>query len=80
MAKPNAFDIPRLFYFISKNVFTGSRGNFNFKIVPEDGLQVSIWHGMINSELAEMEASASFALSEEGFAEMLQWLEAEYQK
>lgn len=81
MAKPNDFDIPRVFYFESRNIFTGSRGDLNFRIVPEDDkMTVYIWHGFICHELAEMEASEVFPLSEEGHGEMLVWLEAQYQK
>jgi len=79
MAKPNDFDIPRIFYFESGNIFTGSRGNLNFRIVPADGkLTVYIWHGFICHELAEMEDSHEFALSNDGHAEMLVWLEQVY--
>lgn len=80
MPKPNAFDIPRIYYFESKNTFTGSRGNFNFKIVPDGELRVSTWHGFINSELATIEHEASFPISEEGHTQMLQWLDEQYKK
>ena len=80
MAKPNDFDIPRLYYFISKNIFTGSRKDLNFRIVPEeDELRVTIWHGFICSELTEPEASADFPLSNEGHEQMLQWLAEQYE-
>ncbi len=79
MAKPNAFDIPGLYYFESKNIFTGSRKDFNFRIVPDGALKVSTWHGFLCSELAEMEQEAEFSLSMEGHAEMLAWLEEKYQ-
>ena len=78
MAKPNAFDIPRIYYFQSKNTFTGSRGNFNFKIVPDEELKVVTWHGFINSELAEIEHQASFPISTDGHEEMISWLEQMY--
>ncbi len=79
MAKPNDFDIPRIFYFESENIFTGSRGNLNFRIVPDkENMTVSIWHGFICSELTEMEATETFPLSEEGHAAMLAWLETQY--
>ena len=79
MAKPNDFDIPRIFYFESMNIFTGSRGNLNFRIVPEgDKMTVYIWHGFICSELTEMEDSHEFALTKEGHGEMLEWLESVY--
>ncbi len=78
--KPNNFDIPRPFYFESGNIFTGSRGNLNFKIIPKDSIfHVSIWHGFICSDLTEMEDSAEFPLSDEGFQNMLDWLETHYQ-
>ena len=79
MPKPNDFDIPRVFYFESGNYFTGSRGDFNFRIDPADGkLQVKTWHGFICSDLAEFEAESEFDLSEEGHAAMLVWLEERY--
>lgn len=81
MPKPNDFDIPRPFYFQSGNTFTGSRKNLNYKIVPKDDIfHVSVWHGFICSELAEIQDSAEFPISEEGFQNMLQWLETCYQK
>ncbi len=81
MPKPNNFDIPRPFYFESGNTFTGSRDSLNYKIVPKDNnFNVSVWHGFICSDLAEMEDSTEFPISEEGFQNMLQWLETHYQK
>lgn len=81
MAKPNDFDIPRIYYFESRNIFTGSRKDFNFRIVPEEGeLRVTTWHGFICSELTEPESHAAFPLSVEGHNEMLAWLEEEFRK
>ena len=55
MANPNAFDIPRIYYFESGNIFTGSRRDLNFRIVPDkEQMHVSTWHGMLSSELADM--------------------------
>lgn len=76
MAKPNAFDIPRIYYFESGNIFTGSRRNLNFRIVPDgDTMHISTWHGMICSELTEAEDTADFPLSTDGHTRMLAWLE-----
>ncbi|MBQ8927064.1 MAG: hypothetical protein IJ055_02170 [Oscillospiraceae bacterium] len=76
MAKPNAFDIPRIYYFESGNIFTGSRRDLNFRIVPDkEQMHVSTWHGMLCSELADMEDSADFPLSTDGHEQMLAWLE-----
>lgn len=79
--KPNNFDIPRIYYFESGNIFTGSRKDFNFRIVPKDDvLTVTTWHGFLCSELAEIEESAQFPLTVEGHTQMLAWLETVYQK
>lgn len=80
MAKPNDFDIPGIYYFESKNIFSGSRGNFNYRIVPDEEMQVSVWHGFICSEKAEIETENSFPITEEGHAQMLKWLEELYEK
>lgn len=75
MAKPNEFDIPGIYYFESKNIFSGSRGDFNFRIVPkDDALHVTTWHGFLCSEKAEMEETNTFPLSAEGHVQMLAWL------
>ena len=80
MAKPNDFDIPRIFYFESGNIFTGSRKDLNFRIVPHDDvLDVSVWHCFICSELTEMEDTAQFPMTEEGHGQMIAWLDTKYQ-
>lgn len=73
------FDIPRLYYFESKNVFTGSKNQtFNYKITPGETIKVQIWHGMICSEKAEIEIEKEFSLDQTGFDEMISWLEEQY--
>ncbi|MBQ8725200.1 MAG: hypothetical protein IJY74_05985, partial [Oscillospiraceae bacterium] len=70
------FDIPRLYYFQSKNVFTGSKNNtFNYKISPAENLKVQIWHGLICSDKAEIEAEQEFPMDQDGFDVMIKWLE-----
>lgn len=80
MAKPNDFDIPGLYYFESKNIFSGNRGNFNYRIVTDEEMHVSVWHGFICSEKAQMEQGNSFPVTEEGHAQMLAWLGELFQK
>ena len=78
--KFNEFDIPGVYYFEAGNYFTGSRGNLNYKIIPgkDDAenkiMNVSIWHGFLCSDLAEMEDTKTFALTPEGQQELLAWL------
>ncbi len=70
------FDIPRLYYFESTNVYTGSKNQtFNFKITPGEKLKVQIWHGMICSDKAEIEITEEFPLTQEGYDAMIKWLE-----
>lgn len=81
MAKPNDFDIPGIYYFESKNIFSGSRGDFNFRIVPEgESFNVTTWHGFICSDLTQPEEQNSFPLTTEGHAQMLAWLDEVFQK
>lgn len=75
------FDLRRFYYYKSGNVFTGSLNNFNYKIIPDkDEITALIWHGMICSELAEIEMEKKFKFDEEGFEQMIKWLEDEYKK
>ena len=75
------FDLRNFYFYKSGNIFTGSLKNFNYKIIPKDDeLIVLIWHGMLSSDLADIETEKKYPLTEDGFAEMIQWLENEYKK
>ena len=81
----NAFDIPKLFYFQSKNTHTGSRGRLRYIVVPADGqLNISVWRQDLCYEIVrdrgEIEGEAQFPISEEGFEQMLTYLQTEYDK
>ncbi|MBR5371164.1 MAG: hypothetical protein IK130_03010 [Oscillospiraceae bacterium] len=81
----NAFDIPKVFYFKSGNVHTGSRGKLRYRVDPADGiLHIAVWHEDIRYELAaERElilGTAEYEVSEEGFQQMLDYLQQEYEK
>ncbi len=70
------FDIPGLYYFQSKNIYTGSKNKtFNFKIIPGDTLKVQLWHGMLCSEKSEIETEQEFPLDHDGYIAMIKWLE-----
>ncbi len=75
----NAFGIPVLSYFTSKNVFTGSRGLYNYKITPDEDLFVEVWWGRLCSKLATKEGEAHFPMTTEGHLAMLAWLEEQRQ-
>ena len=81
--------LPTLHTFAMKNLFTGSKGLFRFRAVPnvvmatpkevdfaQSTLFVEYWHGLYCYEKSEMEGSETFPLTEEGRAQMLRWLES----
>lgn len=81
--------IPTLHTFAMDNIFTGSCGDFRFKIVPvvvmatqkevdfaKSSINVKFWHGPYCFEKSEMEGEADFPMSEEGRMSMKSWLES----
>ena len=80
--------IPTLHTFAMKNTFTGSCGNFRFRIEPkvtmagkevvfeESSIRAEFWHGQFCYEKSEMEGEQTFPLTEEGRAELKAWLES----
>ena len=81
--------LPTLHSFAMDNVFTGSCGNFRFRIEPQvvkatpkevDFAQSTIcakyWHGPFCYEKSEIEAEEIFPMTEEGRLAMLEWLKA----
>ena len=75
------FDLRNFYYYQNNNIFTGSLKGFNYKIIPEkDKITVQTWHGNLCSELAEIEHNESFDMTQEGFDNMIAWLEDTYKK
>ena len=81
--------LPVLHSFENGNVFTGSYGMLRFKAtpnvvmltpkevnLPESSIRVEVWHGLLCYEKSEMEDEKTFSMSEEGRAEMHDWLMA----
>lgn len=72
----NQFDLPEVFYFESKNCYTGSKGKLRFRIDVKDGqLICAVWRKDICFELAEIEDTAEFPLSAEGYDGMIAYLD-----
>ena len=82
--------IPTLHTFAMDNPFTGSCGNFRFKITPsivkrednkkevdaeKSNITAEFWHGPFCYEKSQMEGEKTFPLSEEGRLAMKAWLE-----
>ena len=82
------FFIPTLHTFAMKNIFTGSTGNFRFKITPNiqmktpkevdfesSSMLAEYWHGLYCYEKSTIEGQETFPLTEEGRSEMIKWLQ-----
>lgn len=83
--------IPTLHTFAMNNPFTGSCGNFRFKITPsivkrednkkevdaeKSAIKAEFWHGPFCYEKSQMEGENTFPLSEEGRLAMKAWLQS----
>ena len=80
--------LPTLHWFAMKNPFTGSCGEFRFRVIPKinmatakevdfqtSSLQTEFWHGPFCYEKSTMEGEETFPLSEEGREALRLWLE-----
>lgn len=81
----NAFDIPKVFYFEVGNTHSGSRKHLRYRVEPSEGmLHISVWRHDLCFEIAEergmIEGTAEYPVSEEGFQQMLDYLQEEYDK
>lgn len=73
------FDLRNFYFYQCGNTFTGSLNKFNYKIAPDnEKLTIMTWHGMLCSELAEIKHTENFPLTQEGFDDMIKWLENIY--
>ncbi|MDD7184072.1 MAG: hypothetical protein PUH54_00105 [Oscillospiraceae bacterium] len=78
MSVSEIFDIPKYYYFKSGNDYSGSKGDFSYKIITADTIKCLTWHGKLCSMKAEIENEKEFENSEKGFAELIKWLEEMY--
>ncbi|MBR3283213.1 MAG: hypothetical protein IKI56_07945 [Ruminococcus sp.] len=80
MSVSEIFEIPKFFYFESGNDFSGSKDDFSYKIINGEKLKALTWHGRLCSMKAEIENEAEFERNEDGFKEMIRWLEERYKE
>ena len=78
MSVSKIFDIAKFYYFQSGNDYSGSKGNFSYKIQYGEILKCLIWHGKLCSMKAEIEHEKEFELTQEGFDSMIEWMENIY--
>ena len=80
--------IPTLHTFAMDNIFTGSCGDFRFRIKPnivkktpkevdmeQSTITAEFWHGLFCYEKSTIEAKKEFPMTEQGRQEMRNWLE-----
>lgn len=72
------FEIPKFYYFDSGNDYSGSIGDFSYKIITEDKFKAMTWHGRLCSMKAEIENEQEFERSQNGFDSMIKWIEEKY--
>jgi len=72
------FEIPKFYYFESGNDYSGSMGDFAYKIINSNNLKCLTWHGKLCSMKAEIENEKEFEKTQEGFDELIKWLESKY--
>ena len=79
MAKRESFSILPLEYFTFKNMFSGSKGNFNYKIIPKENFHLLVWYGKNCSAKSEIVTEADFPLEEESRPLICGWLDEQYE-
>ena len=80
--------LPTLHWFAMTNPFSGSCGEFRFMAKPDvvmatakevdfeaSSIKCEFWHGPFCYEKSEIEGERTFPMTEEGRAQMKQWLE-----
>ena len=89
MEEESLIFLPTLHTFAMNNIFTGSKGLFRFRVVPEvvmatpkevdfasSTMHAAYWHGLFCYEKSTMGEEKDFPLTDEGREEMLRWLES----
>ncbi|MCD7810471.1 MAG: hypothetical protein LUG91_01270 [Ruminococcus sp.] len=78
MSVSEIFEIPKFYYFESGNDYSGSKGEFAYKIANGEKFKCMTWHGRLCSMKADIENEAEFEKTQEGFDAMIKWLEERY--
>ena len=67
-------DIRRFNFYQNQNPFTGSYKGINFRILPGEEFTVEIWEEALCSSLAQNKQTITFPFTEDGFAQLSDWL------
>lgn len=69
--------VPNYMSFHNDNIFLGSYKGMRFKLSPnveEETIHGEYWFGPLCYELSEMDGEETFPMTDEGIAEMTQWV------
>lgn len=80
------FYLPNLATFQNDNAWLGSFHGLRFRVKPNFGgeentsptLEALVWYGELCLELSQVEAEAVFPMDENGYAELLKWLDEQF--
>lgn len=78
MMKYGDWDLPGLDYFLSKNAFKGSKGEFRFIAEGGEDIKVLCWKGDVCFELAENIKEKAFDMNEQSLYDINNYLTEEY--
>lgn len=75
-------DLPTIYYFESKNKYSGSIDKiFRYKIFPDGNLHCKIWYSEFALDCIsedEIIATADFELTAQGLEQLIEWIENQY--
>lgn len=72
------FEIPKFYYFDSGNDYSGSLNDFSYKIITKEKFRALTWHDRFCSMKAKIENEQEFERTQQGFDEMIKWIEQKY--
>lgn len=81
------FEIPKYFYFEVENGTVGSMNTFNYQILPKEVgegdekkkvLYSKVWYGENCAEKSEAAAERDFEHSEDGYKQMIYWVDEQF--
>jgi len=78
MSVSNIFDMPQYYYFEAGNNYVGSLNGMNFKIDNGEDLKVYLYHYVKCFELCEPYLQKTFVKNEQGYTQLIKWLEEAY--
>lgn len=80
MSASEIFDIPQYYYFEAGNEYLGSLKGLNFKIGNGEDLVCYVYYGMKCFQLSEPVQEKKFPKTEQGYKDLISWLEDVYLK